>query len=348
MTVESSVSGLNIEDAPALMGYLRSRGILDVGEQPAIRNLEGGVSNRVVLVRPQSSPPFVLKQALEKLRVQVDWFCTPTRIEREALALRYFSELAPPGAIPALIFQDSGNHLLAMAEVPEPHENWKRMLLEGRLTADHVEQFGVLLGSIHRRSSERKQELAELFGDRAVFEALRLEPYYGYTASQVPEAAGFLHQLIADTLACRMSVVHGDYSPKNILVHHGKLVLLDYEVAHFGDPAFDIGFSMAHFFGKANHLRSQRAEFAQAAVRYWQSYLPCVSEQPWAADLEPRAVRHTLGCCLARVAGRSPLEYLTPGERSVQRTAILAMFRQPPPSIEALMNEFVERIACPS
>ncbi len=348
MSFEQSVSGLNIEDTPALIAYLRSRGILDPAEQPAIRNLEGGVSNRVVLVRPEFSAPFVLKQALEKLRVQVDWFCTPARIDREALALRYFSELAPPGAIPALIFQDAGFYLLAMAEVPEPHENWKQMLLAGRLITDHVEQFGALLGSIHRQSAERKHELLELFADRAVFEALRLEPYYGYTATQVPEAAGFLDQLIADTLACQMSLVHGDYSPKNILIHQNKLVLLDYEVAHFGDPAFDIGFSMAHFLGKANHLQAQRRDFAQAAVRYWQSYLPCVAEQPWAADLEPRAVRHTLGCCLARVAGRSPLEYLTPSERTVQTITILELINQQPSSIEALVNEFVTRITCPS
>ncbi len=261
--------------------------------------LAGGISNRTVLVERPTGESWVLKQALEKLRVSVDWFSDPERVHREALGLRWLRELAPAATITPLVFEDHEHHLLAMEAVPQPHENWKAMLLEGRVKGEHVEQFGRLLGEVHRKAHERREELAPIFEDRSFFESLRLEPYYGYTATQVPTAADFLHGLVDETRACRISLTHGDYSPKNILVHEGRLVLLDHEVIHFGDPAFDLGFSLTHFLSKAHHLPDRRATFAQAANLYWSTYLRAVGEADWVGDLEPRAVRHTSGACSA-------------------------------------------------
>lgn len=337
---------LDIENPPALLAYLRMRGAIGSTEAASVCNLEGGVSNRVVLVQPEQSAPFVLKQALEKLRVEADWFCPPERIHSEAMGLRYFAGVAPPGTIPALLFEDGEHHVLAMEAVSKPHENWKQMLLSGRIDPQHVEQFGRLLGSIHRESARRSVEFEKLFESRIFFEALRLEPYYRYTAANVPESAAFLSELITDTLACRSTLVHGDYSPKNILIYTGRLVLLDYEVAHFGDPGFDLGFSMAHFLGKANHMREHRVLFAQAALQYWRVYSDHVGNRGWESGLEARAVRHTLACCLARVAGRSPLEYLTAEERAKQRTAVLSMMRHPPGRFDQMVNEFISGLSC--
>ncbi len=335
----------DIEDTPALLDYLRAHRLIARGEETQVRSLDGGVSNRVVLVTPARSQAFVVKQALEKLRVQVDWFCTPRRIEHEAAALKHLSVLAPEGAVPALLFQDAESHLLVMESVLEPHQNWKQMLLAGMIVTHHVEQFGVLLGSLHRESAQKSEQMMKWFGDWEVFEALRLEPYYRYTASQIPQSASFLHQLIEDTLARRLTVVHGDYSPKNILVRADRLVLLDYEVVHFGDPAFDLGFSMAHFLGKAHHVRSHREKFMRAAIRYWRSYKECVGEPARTAGLEERAARHTIGCCLARVAGRSPLEYLTADERATQTRVMMEMLKKAPATMEGCLNEFAARIA---
>jgi 5-methylthioribose kinase len=350
MTVVTGAQGreLNIEDFGALVEYLRQLRLIRAREQPAIRKLEGGVSNRVVLVKRERSKSFVVKQALEKLRVAADWFCTPARIEREALALRYLNELVPPGSVPGVMFHDSAHHLLVIEEVPEPHENWKEMLLRGRLVSNHVEQFGILLGSVHSGSSSSSPELLSAFEDRAIFEALRLEPYYRYTAGKVHESASFMNQLIADTIVCRACLVHGDYSPKNILVHNGRLVLLDCEVMHLGDPAFDVGFSMAHLLSKAHHVVSTRTAFAKAAIRYWQIYSNRVAIQSWASEMESRAVRHTLACCLARVVGRSPLEYLTAAERHTQAQLVLALMNTPPATISELVSKFVQRLPCQS
>jgi 5-methylthioribose kinase len=332
---------IDIERPDALLAYLRRAGHIPADEQPVIRNLAGGVSNRTVLVERPSGEAWVLKQALKKLRVAVEWYSSPERIHREALGMRWLAQLAPPGASTRLIFEDHTSHILAMEAVPQPHENWKTLLLAGRLETGHVEEFGRLLGTIHRAAYERRAQIAAAFNDRSFFETLRIEPYYVYTWSQIPETAQFYDALIGETRARRLTLVHGDYSPKNILVYQGRLVLLDHEVIHFGDPAFDLGFALAHLMSKAHHIHDMRAAFAAAAGDYWRTYRAALGDVPWSSDLEPRTVRHTLGCLLARVAGRSTLEYLDGEERARQCAAALVLMRQPPVSVADLVERFV-------
>ncbi|MDB5302851.1 MAG: hypothetical protein JWM97_400 [Phycisphaerales bacterium] len=334
----------DIEDHAALLHYLRDTGRIARNEIPTFTNLAGGVSNRTVHVRRENGECWVLKQALRRLRVKVEWLSDPRRIEREALGMRRLASLAPKGTITRLIFLDPGPNLLAMEAVPQPHANWKEMLLADGPQPEHVRQFAQLLGCVHRRAYENRDTLASEFDDRSFFESLRLEPYYLYTADQVPEAAPFLRALVERTRAIRQTLVHGDYSPKNILVHDGRLLLLDHEVIHFGDGAFDLGFSLAHLLSKAHHLHDHRAAFAAAATSYWHIYRETIADVPWATDLEARAVAHTLGCLLARCRGRSPLEYLSPESRTRQADAAFAMMQRPPDRVADLVDEFLGRV----
>jgi 5-methylthioribose kinase len=303
------------------------------------------VSNRVVRVERARGEAWVLKQALSKLRVPVDWFSPPTRVHREAAALRWLARALPNGAVPRFLFEDPEHHVLAMEAVPAPHENWKDILLAGRLDRAHIERFGWLLGTIHRRGHELSADVASEFGDTSYFASLRLEPYYLFTAEQVPEAAEFLRSLALSVRSNRITFVHGDYSPKNVLVRQDSLVLLDHEVAHFGDAAFDLGFSLTHLLSKAHHVRHLRSEFAESARRYWAAYVGAIRAGEWAHGLEQRAVRHTLGCLLGRVAGRSPLEYLSAEERSRQQRAILALIDRCPSTVNELVHDFTVRIS---
>jgi 5-methylthioribose kinase len=335
---------LDIEDSAALRAWLQGTGRIPPAREFSIRNLAGGVSNRTVLVEFSDGGGWVLKQALAKLRVAVDWFSDPARIEREALGMKWLAKLAPANSITELIFEDAQQHVLAMQAVPQPHENLKTLFLSGRADLTFGEQFGTLLGEIHRRGYEARGELSRLFDDRSYFESLRLEPYYEYAAQQTPEAAAFMRALIIETRGRRLSLVHGDYSPKNILVYQGKLVLLDHEVIHFGDPAFDLGFSLAHLLSKAHHLPERRDAFAALSQTYWTSYLAALGNTPWTNEIEARAVRQTLGCLLARVRGRSPLEYLSEAERQRQCGAVLRLIERTPPAMSQLIPAFVENL----
>ena len=338
MTTPPGEQPLDIERPEQLIGYLRAAGRIGVDETPEVRILAGGVSNRTVLVKRLGGEAWVLKQALAKLRVKVDWFSDRSRIRREALGLHWLAQLAPAGTITPLVFEDQDHHLLAMRAVPEPHENWKAMLLAGRLDTAHVEQFAALLGAIHRRAAESPDGLGKIFEDRSFFESLRLEPYYAYSAEQVPEARPFLHDLVAQTRARRLTLVHGDYSPKNVLVRDGRLILLDHEVIHWGDPAFDVGFALTHLLSKAHHLRDER--FLRAAALFHEVYAATLGPLLWDDNLDAMAARHTLGCLLARVAGRSPLEYLDPAQRARQRDWSVAAMRRDRWTLAELIEHF--------
>jgi aminoglycoside phosphotransferase (APT) family kinase protein len=332
---------LDIEDFPKLLEYLRESGRIGASETPKLTNLAGGVSNRTVLLERTDGESWVLKQALEKLRVRVDWRSDPRRIQREALGMQALAEIAPTGSITPLIFVDRDQNLLAMQAVPRPHENWKSMLMSGRLDLGHVRRFATLLAAIHRKGAEQRDRLAREFDDRSAFESLRLEPYYLYSAQRMPAAASFIDDLLKQTRATRCTLVHGDYSPKNVLVHQDRLVLLDHEVIHFGDGAFDIGFALTHLLSKAHALPAMCERFSNAADQFWQTYRDCIgTEVP-----ESRACRHTLGCLLARCVGRSPLEYLSPERAARQANVATSLMENPPTTILSLVTAFIERIA---
>jgi 5-methylthioribose kinase len=343
---DSEVEPVDIESPFALLAYLREHGLVGRDESPVTQILHGGVSNRTLLVEPDGRPAFVMKQALAKLRVAVDWYSDPSRIHREALGLRLLKEITPPGTITPLLFEDTGQHIIAMVAVPRGHRNWKEILLCEGPVQDHLIQFAEILGAIHSQSSRFPEHFEQAFQDRAAFESLRLEPYYEYCATQVKEAEEFLLQLVEETRRTRMALVHADYSPKNILVHDGRLILIDHEVVHFGDPAFDMGFSLTHLLSKANHCRERRNLFLNSAELYISRYLQVVQASQFGVDFEKRACRHTLGCLLARVAGRSPLEYLSELERGVQRRAVLHLIQRPPVSLTDLIHRFGEELSC--
>jgi 5-methylthioribose kinase len=335
---------LDIEDFSALWDYLRANGHIDLIDAISFQKLAGGISNKIVRVTWSNGCAWVLKQALAKLRVNIDWFSSPERIRAEARALCWLNRLAPLGTTPLFIFEDPANHLMAMEAIPEEHENWKSVLLSGQIIPEHFEQFGVLLGIIHRRSSDIGPDLCRIFENREYFESLRLDPYYIYTAQKVSAAASFLHSLVQETVFNRLSLVHGDFSPKNTLIYRGRLVVLDFEVVHFGDPAFDVGFALTHFLSKAHHLRQERTRLAKAAALFWLAYCKEISPLAWAAALETRAVRHTLGCLLARVAGKSPLEYLTQQAALRQKDVVLSLIAAPPSCVNDLIDGFIRRI----
>lgn len=334
---------IDIEHKGSLADYLRDKNLVSPDDRLAFTTLTGGVSNRAILVNINGADRWVVKQALEKLRVPVDWFSSPERIHREAEGLRTLADFLPQGTTPGFVYEDEKTHILVMDAIPQPHTNWKSMLIAGQVHTEHMRQFGTMLATIHSRAYADYDTLATRFADRHFFETLRIEPYYRYSAEQVPQAANFIVDLINDTQGHAQTLVHGDYSPKNILIYDNRLVLLDHEVIHWGDPAFDIGFSMTHLLSKAHHLVASRATFEMAALNYWDTYKSNISAL-FDKDFEARCVRHTLGCLLARVAGRSQLEYMSTLEKAAQCDAVLRLMQNVPTVMPELIKQFIEDI----
>jgi aminoglycoside phosphotransferase (APT) family kinase protein len=293
---------------PEILEWLREAGLAAPDEAPAIAPLTGGVSSDVFRVG-LSGGPICVKAALDKLRVAADWRAPVERSANEAAYLRAVAGLGGL-AVPQVLAEDAGRHIFAMSWFePADHPVWKAELAAGRIDAGFAAAVGAGLARIHSATAGRS-EIAATFDTTAMFEALRLEPYLTHTAAAHPDIAPRIDAIAEITRTTRVALVHGDVSPKNILVGPEGPVLLDAECAWYGDPAFDIAFCLNHLLLKAAWKPAYAARFAEAFDALAAGYLSGVDWEP-AAVLEARAAPLLAALLLARIDGKSPVEYLT-------------------------------------
>jgi 5-methylthioribose kinase len=270
-----------------------------------VTELAGGVSNTVLLVESDSGS-FVLKQSLPQLRVEQRWLSDRRRIWREATALELVAPHLPPAAVPSVLFRDDDNYLFAMTAAPSGSETWKSALLRGECDPAIAAQIGTITAAL-MRFGWQNPEMESAFGDLTVFEQLRLDPYYRTVAIRHPALAGFLMNL-ADTYKDRRdTLVHGDWSPKNFLSGPGTVMAIDFEAIHFGDSAFDTAFLLNHLLLKSFHLPSRRAALAELTEAFWSAL---TAGMPPIPDFETRTLEHLGALLLARMDGKSPVEYI--------------------------------------
>ncbi len=291
-----------------ICAYLRETGRLAAGEPCAATRLPGGVSNEVMRVE-SGHGSWVVKQALPRLRVASEWLADARRSEVEARCLEVLAALLPAGSVPQLVFSDPVRHVLAMSAAPASMRNLKDALLAGRVDEATAAAAGRLLGAIQAGTAARP-ELATAFGDVEPFRQLRLAPYYEEVARRHADLAGVVLERAVAAQRDRRCLVHGDYSPKNMLFEGRRLLLLDFEVAHWGCRAFDPAFFLNHLLLKTIHLPPHAYLLSRAAAAFWDVFR-AAAEWPDGAALEAEVVGH-LGCLLlARVDGKSPVEYIT-------------------------------------
>jgi len=291
---------LTVKNAAA---YLDERGIRLAA--PRISELGGGVSNIVLLVESETIR-LVVKQAMAKLRVEQEWLADRERIFREAAALRQLTPHLPEGALPAVMFEDRENFTFAMSAAPARSVCWKELLLAGEIQARTAERIGgllALMASVSWRDAAWESE----FGDQTVFVQLRIDPYYRAAARKHPDLYPRAAQLIEQSGTRRVSLTHGDWSPKNFLVDGDHVMAIDFEAIHFGDPAFDTAFLLNHLALKSFHRPQWAPLYAEAADAFWRGYLAGVPREPW---IEQATIEHLGWLMLARVDGKSPAEYL--------------------------------------
>jgi len=295
-----------------------------VGSQGVrVRELSGGVSNVVLLVEEANGRRYVVKQARGKLRVQADWQCSIERIWREVDVLKASHELLGEFAttLPVLLWVDRDLYAYAMSAAPAESVTWKEQLMAGEVSPEIAVTCGELLSSLHA-CSWHDAATKHQFDDRTYFRELRLEPYYAQAAKQYPPLAKPLRQLIECTWNERHALVHGDFSPKNLLVtskaNNSEVMLIDFEVGHYGNPAFDLGFFFTHLTLKAIHFPERRAALLNLIDVFWAPYACRMLDRLDADEvmkLEQQAAMNLAGCLVARVHGKSPVDYLTSADK---------------------------------
>jgi aminoglycoside phosphotransferase (APT) family kinase protein len=332
------------ETPPAdIVAALRRMGLLAAdAPPPGGRALTGGVSSDIWLVDLPHGPVCV-KRALERLKVAADWRAPVGRNRYEARWMAR-ANAAVPGCAPALLGQDAASGSLAMQYLPpESHRLWKTELHAGRTSVAFAEDVGRTLARIHAATAA-DPSVAALFPTDDIFFAIRLEPYLLATAARHPDRADALRALLAATLANKRALVHGDVSPKNILLGPAGPVLLDAECAWWGDPAFDFSFVLNHLLLKCLWTPAARAGFLGCFAALARAYLGQVTWEP-PASVEARAARLLPGLFLARVDGKSPVEYVTDAadKDRVRRTA-RALLAAPPLLLDDVATAWREEL----
>jgi len=301
------VGMINAADEQIFRTYLQEKNLLSDPQTALIRPLGGGVSCEAIMVRGETKA-FVVKQALAKLRVKEDWFSDVTRIITEKDCLAFYNKIVPEHT-PELLFYDEENYLYGMEAAPESARMWKDELLGGKIDFAVAEKVACALAKVHNASA-RDQAVQQRFASQTFFIELRVDPYLTATAKRHPALAKRIEQESARLLDNKLVLVHGDYSPKNILVDGQKIFILDFEVAHIGDPSFDLAFLTNHFILKAVKHKQWSPSFCNLATYAANVYLGKVNFMERQV-LEKNSVRTLALLFLARVDGKSLAEYIT-------------------------------------
>lgn len=317
-------------DAETAHAYAADRGLAVVAGSSTV--LSGGVSSTAVAL--DGLPPIVLKQALSHLRVPGTWTANPARSAIEAEALTVFSAITPDN-VPAVLDVDLETHIIAITRAPDGWRDWRASLFDGAdpTDVDRAREAGGVLGRWHSQTWG-DESLRARFAHPGVFEQLRIDPFYREVARRGAVDPRVIEPLIDELTSAGACLVHGDFSPKNILVGDSGLWVIDAEVAHFGAPVFDLAFLMAHLALKTIHLEGSADMLAAAASSFVEAY-EAANPGKVASD---RLAAHAAAIMLARVDGKSPAAYLSDDEATRTRGIALDVLNDAQPSLDALWH----------
>jgi len=307
------------------------------GDLRSVTPLGGGVASDIAVL-DLGDRRLCAKFALAKLKVAADWFAPVRRNRAEYEWLRFAGSVVPQ-AVPHLYGWSAAENGFAMEFLEGDGVTlWKGAILRGepmpvRETAARV---GDVLGRIHAASTAPGFDTGA-FRNREDFHALRIEPYLLFTATRHPDLAGRLTGLAEALFAREGVLVHGDVSPKNILMRGDEPVLLDAECATMGDPAFDGAFCLNHLILKAVHVPELRDDLLASSGAFWQAYAAHISWEG-AEALEERVCALLPALMLARVDGKSPVEYLSEDERDFVRQVSRALIADPPTDLARIIE----------
>ena len=296
--------------AETVSGFLRAEGLVGDPALARLTPLTGGVASDIWKVESESGQRvFVVKKALAQLRVAQTWLAPVSRNASEVEWLREAGRILPE-VVPEILASDAEAGIFAMSYLdPADHPVWKQELRAGRADPTFAARLGQVIATIHA-GTQGSDEIARRFANDVTFHSIRIEPYLEATARAHADLAAPLMALAGETLAAKVALVHGDISPKNILVGPKGPVILDAECAWYGEPAFDLAFCLNHLLLKCLWTPSASADFHACFDALAESYLARVDWEPREA-IEARAARLLPALFLARVDGKSPAEYIT-------------------------------------
>lgn len=330
-----------MNDADDIVTALRTLGIAPDGSNPRPTRLPGGVSSDVYRLDLPNGPVCV-KKVLAKLNVSADWRAPVERVHIEAAWFRFAGRIVP-GHVPTILAEDRASHLFVMNYFdPAMYPCWKNQLRDGMIDTAFAAKVGETIACIHGASAGSKT-VREQFATDDFFMALRIDPYLLTASRAHPDRAERIREIAGELGRARIALMHGDLSPKNILAGPDGPVILDAETACYGDPAFDLAFCLNHLLLKCVWKPAHISRYCTSFAALRDSYLARVDWEE-APSLERRASALLAALLLARIDGKSPVEYLTESrDFDFVRAAARDYLVQPELSLEAIRQDWERR-----
>jgi 5-methylthioribose kinase len=288
-----------------------------------ITSLPGGVSSETTAVTLVDGSTVVVKQALARLTVAEEWLADPSRAVAEGHGLAALHALTPQAVPkPIGIVDDPPSAVLPLA--PQPSTDWRAQLLTNPSESDigTATQLREVLQAWHGAPIDSYR--GSVLDDTVRVTQLRVDPFYRGMAQRWPDHAAPIATCVAELLDDRSCLVHGDFTPKNVLCHPAGIWVIDTEICHIGNPLLDLGSMSAHLLLKSVKHRHDAPEL-MAGVR--DGFFDPATVTATRARSDAALARHTGVILAVRVAGRSPVGYLDPVEQEMVRDMAVALLR---------------------
>jgi len=308
-----------------LPDYLRRRGLLAPGERATVLSCGDGNINWVRRVRISGGDPprdrsWIVKQARPALERFPQYQVSTERILFEQRYGEHARAFDREGVLPGVVAFDPEDRVRVLEDLGDA-ERLDRALARGEDVSSAAAALGAFLGRVH--AGTRDPQLANAFandamrrlhGDHIFLLPLRSNDFP--LAAAVATRARALRAdadlvRIADAayaryLEPRGALVHGDVQAGNVLLAPAGPKLVDAEIAHVGDPAFDVGTLVAHLALPAA-AEGRGSEALPAVEAAWSAY--CSAHGPDAAPLADvlryaglELLRRTIGAARAAAA----------------------------------------------
>lgn len=299
---------IDLENREVLLQYLLEKGVIHREIPYEVNYCRGGVSCIAALIETEGKTMLV-KQGRAKLAVKEDWRADPARMKIEAVANDFYNRCIPQSA-PAVLFYDEENCIMVREAAPASCRMWKEDLLSGIFDFEVAKKTMEALAIVHNKSANNP-EAAREFADMDIFYQLRVSPYFEFLIDKHPKYQAEIEAMIPKIRDVHQVIVHSDYSPKNILVNADRSIcILDYEIAHYGNPAFDMAFFTNHIVLKSAHMRQFSGALLNMLLYMTDTYFGMIDFTD-ASALEAECIPLLGILMLARIDGKSPAEYIT-------------------------------------
>ncbi len=322
------------------LAYLRQRGSVSPEGEVLVQSLSGGIANVVLKImdmnagdpvgtdmrtvsqikrgvpdkRMRAGTCFVVKQPLAEFRTAAKWAVDRDRVWVERDALLMLREILPADTIPTVLWHDQENCVLAMSVAPVGVVNWKKQLLTGQVDRRAAEAAAGILAILHSTTMD-DAKWAQRFGHSRGFIQQRIDPYLRFAGEKNRSVSAALQDVETLLLRSPMCLIHGDYSPKNMLWRVpaedqiGQFVILDFEVTFYGNPAFDVATLLNHLLLKGFYFGKRWRAAMIAADYFWQTYRE-TAPKTLVAAASNHGGKILAALLLARIDGKSPVEYI--------------------------------------